>query len=225
MKTQMMRKPYATLAEREDLIVEAEILGQQLFGYPARGALPHVELHDTGRFIIIQLTGSPAWTSDATRRVQAAGWKKNRDIQINETVEIKPHLARANYMGPPHPANIGAMHNYVGSTPSPDDRPVVMGTHGPASVRKSWMNMGVAPSREGAVSYSARHYGISVPNMARTSGRQRASRNGYRVPYTEQLAYEKGAQDALIAAAAAVENMATAGGGRRKTRKVRKTRR
>jgi hypothetical protein len=230
MKTQMVRKPYNTMIEREDLETEAQILAQQIYNFPSRGAPPHMELHDTGRFIMIQMTGSAAWISDATKRVQAAGWKKNRDIQIKNTVEIKPYLTRANYMGSPNPENIGAMHNYVGSTPSPDDRPVTIGEHGPVSVRKSWMNMGVAPSREGAVSYSARHYGISVPNMARSSGKQRASRDGLRIPYTEQLAYEKGARDALEAAALTVENMATsvsnaAGGGRRKTRKVRKTRR
>jgi hypothetical protein len=219
------------MSEREGRIVDAQLLGQQLYAIPPRGAPPHIEVHDTGRFIMIQMTGSDEWTSDATSRARAAGWKKNRDIQINETLEIKPHLTRANYMGPPHPANIGAMHNYVGRTPSPDDRPVMIGTHGPASVRKSWMNMDIPASREGAVTYSARQYGISVPNMARSSGKHRASRigrTGFSIPYTEQLAYEKGAHDALEAAAAAVENMATsvsnaAGGGR--TRKTRKTRR
>jgi hypothetical protein len=225
MKTQIVRKPYSNMGGRTNRIVEAQILSPQLYAIDHQGPSPHIEIHDTGSFIMIQMTGSSAWIADATKRIQAAGWKKNRNIQIKETVELKPHLTRANYMGPPHPANIGAMHNYVGSTPSPDDRPVMIGTHGPASVRKSWMNMDVPASREGAVSYSARHYGIPVPNMARSSGKHRASRigrTGFSIPYTEQLAYEKGAHDAL---AAAVENMATsvsnAAGGRRKTRKTR----
>ena len=237
MKTQMMRKPYETLAERDDLIVEAEILASQLITFPARGAPPNMTLHITDRFIIIQLTGSPAWTSDATRRVQAAGWKKHRDIQIKDTVEIKPHFRRANYMGPPHPEEVGAFFDYVGSTPSPDDRPVVIAEHGPDSMQYTWTNLGTEPRVMGGVTAAAQEQQRPLVNMARMSSHRRSAKNEAkrgRVPiaYTEQRAYQRGMQDALDAAAAQMQGMAVSwsnaagsggmGGGRRKTRKARR---
>ena len=239
MKTQMMRKPYETLAERDDLIVEAEILASQLIAFPARGAPPSMTLHVTDRFIIIQLTGSPAWTYDATRRVQAAGWKKHRDIQIKDTVEIKPYFRRANYMGPPHPAETGAFYNYVGSTPSPDDRPVIVGEHGPDSMQYTWMNLGTEARSKGGVTAAAQEQQRPLAYMAQMSSHRRSVKNEAkrgRVPiaYTEQRAYQRGMQDAFDAAAAYMENAATSAsvsnavnpdgwrGGRRKTRKARR---
>jgi hypothetical protein len=232
MKTHMMVKPYTSAVERDTITYEAQNLSQALYTIPSYGIPPYIQLHDTGATIMIQLTGSKEWVTGATAISRMSGWRM-KGIRINDTVEVKPYLTRANYMS---------------EAPLPlDDRPLEYAPHGPHSVRPSWMNLGIPAQREGGVSYTARYHNTPLKNIAKTLSERRARATGRHSPYVAYtplmgavqgmhnlkdaagIAYEEGERDGFAVAARTIGRLASpvsnAAGGRRKTRKNRKTRR
>jgi hypothetical protein len=225
METRILRKPYRNAAEQVDVIQDAIQTAQTMMTIPST-TQPSAKYHIVHGFILLELTGTPAWIRDAMVFAKSRYWKTDKSISISKTVAIKPYLQKWDYDVEEPNLNRG----------SPEVHP-----HGPDSLRPSWMNLQTAESIKGPVSeYAKKHYRAEHPDVA-ISRAARNSSTRRKLVYHGRSAFHKGLENqgeaaaiyaeaykaGLIEGAAAVSRSNAAGGsgmggGKRKTRKHRK---
>jgi hypothetical protein len=226
METVFVRKPFRNRAEQEEVIQDAIETGQDMLKIPA-SAPPTVKYHISYGFILLELTGTPAWIKAALALAKSRYWKKEKSIRISKTVKIKPYLKKGDYDEEEPNLNRGSPKVYL---------------HGPDSLRPSWMNLPSVEPVKGKVSEHARmNYGAEHPDDALTFAARNSSTRRDRI-YHEEAAFNKGMEyqreaaaiyaeaykAGLIKGAAAARRSNAAGGSgmgggnRRKTRKHRK---